>query len=353
MADYTLQVTWDTKDALAADSQLKAISATELGNEFTEIAARSADKYDSDDRGSANGIAPLDSGSLVPVVNLPAATATAKGVQELATTAEAITGSDPARIVTPAGIQAVLDQQAAFLERISQLTDPGADRLLAWDDSATGAEAAWVTISTGLSLTGTTLTADFTGTGHDAFSDFVSDEHVAHAGVSVIGTANNGLVAANDDLTVNIGLAINLSDITAEFTSGAAIGGPDLFLLDNNAGGTNTKIAYQDFGIPVAESGAFDTIDPTSGIDLSFANRFYKLSHADPITWTVPANSGTAFPVGTAFVLFQEDAGQVEVAITTDTLRAPNGAKTANQYSIIQVIKIAATEWVVTGDTTV
>lgn len=35
--------------------------------------------------------------------------------------------------------------------------DPNADRIMFWDDSATGVEIAWLTLGTGLSITGTTL----------------------------------------------------------------------------------------------------------------------------------------------------------------------------------------------------
>jgi hypothetical protein len=37
------------------------------------------------------------------------------------------------------------------------LTDPGADRFVMWDDSATGAEVVWGTFGTGLSVSGTTV----------------------------------------------------------------------------------------------------------------------------------------------------------------------------------------------------
>ena len=43
------------------------------------------------------------------------ASATATGVVELATTAEALTGTDTARAVTPEGLKYVLDRQAEFL----------------------------------------------------------------------------------------------------------------------------------------------------------------------------------------------------------------------------------------------
>lgn len=54
----------------------------------------------------------------------------------------------------------------AFLEDIADLTDPGADRILFWDDGSPN-ELAWLTVGTGLTLTGTTLTASGGGGGGD------------------------------------------------------------------------------------------------------------------------------------------------------------------------------------------
>lgn len=45
----------------------------------------------------------------------------------------------------------------ADLTALAAMTDPGADRLLGWDDSATGAERVWFTIGTGLTITDTTI----------------------------------------------------------------------------------------------------------------------------------------------------------------------------------------------------
>lgn len=46
--------------------------------------------------------------------------------------------------------------QDAFLQDIADLTDPGADRILFWDDSA--GSVTWLTASTGLTISGTSIT---------------------------------------------------------------------------------------------------------------------------------------------------------------------------------------------------
>jgi len=70
-------------------------------------------------------------------------------------------------------------------------------------------------------------------------------------------------------------------------------------------------------------------------------------------TITVPPNSAVAFLVGTIINVCQIGAGQITIAAGTGvTLRAPNGAKTAKQYSIIGLIKRGTDEWVISGDAT-
>ena len=71
-------------------------------------------------------------------------------------------------------------------------------------------------------------------------------------------------------------------------------------------------------------------------------------------TFTIPANSAVAYPIGTALTFInQNGAGGISIAISTDTMRlagtgtagtralAPNGLATA--------IKITTTEWIISG----
>lgn len=75
---------------------------------------------------------------------------------------------------------------------------------------------------------------------------------------------------------------------------------------------------------------------------------------ATAITETIPPNTDVAFPVGAYVEVMQLGAGQVTIAAGAGvTLRAPNGAKTAAQYSTLGVRQRAANEWVVTGDAVV
>lgn len=77
-----------------------------------------------------------------------------------------------------------------------------------------------------------------------------------------------------------------------------------------------------------------------------------ELANASPITATIPPNSSVAFPVGTVLLIGQAGAGQVTIAAGVGvTIRTPNGAKTAQQWSQAAATQRAANDWIISGDT--
>jgi hypothetical protein len=70
-------------------------------------------------------------------------------------------------------------------------------------------------------------------------------------------------------------------------------------------------------------------------------------------TWTIPANSSVAFPIGTILTFVNENgAANVTIAITTDTLRwgASTGSRTLAQNGTCSAVKVTSTSWRLTGD---
>jgi hypothetical protein len=69
-------------------------------------------------------------------------------------------------------------------------------------------------------------------------------------------------------------------------------------------------------------------------------------------TFTIPANSSVAYPIGTA-ITFINRANTVTLAITTDTLRLADstdtGSMTLAANGIATAIKITDTEWIISG----
>jgi hypothetical protein len=73
-------------------------------------------------------------------------------------------------------------------------------------------------------------------------------------------------------------------------------------------------------------------------------------------TLTIPANGSVAFPIGTVVTIYNNANTTRSVAITTDTLRqggtANTGSRTIAVYGVATILKVASTEWVISGAVT-
>jgi hypothetical protein len=181
----------------------------------------------------------------------------------------------------------------------------------------------------------------------------------------VLGNGETGLTirtALNDMFTevystfvedADIGVAVpSPAQVTAKMTKQT--------LTDNaipKANGTAGEV--QDSGILIDDNNAVAGAGIQSNIQtgttyeliLGDAGKLVTLSNASAITLTIPANASVVFPIGTVIKLLQLDAGQVTVAITTDTLASASSyVKLTGQYSSASLVKTAATTWVLYGD---
>ena len=81
---------------------------------------------------------------------------------------------------------------------------------------------------------------------------------------------------------------------------------------------------------------------------------FHPSSDTTARTWTIPANSSVAFPIGSAVSFInQNGAGIITIAITTDTMRLAGAGTTGNRTlaanGIATAIKLTSTEWIISG----
>jgi hypothetical protein len=71
-------------------------------------------------------------------------------------------------------------------------------------------------------------------------------------------------------------------------------------------------------------------------------------------TFTIPANSSVAYAVGTVLTFVNLAAADVTIAITTDTmyLAGPGttGSRTLAEYGIASAVKLASTDWLISGN---
>jgi hypothetical protein len=363
MSDYTKTVDFAAKDALASGNAAKAAKGTEVDTEFNNIATAVNTKYDVADRDIANGICPLDAGTLVPVANLPVATTTAIGALEVATAAESTALTLNTRTITPLRFNEAAIAFNLLLEGnlswLHNLTDPGFDVLYGWDDSATN--SAPFTLGTGLAFNASPgIELDFLGledltdpgadrlTGWDDTAGFLIFWNINNGISFNNGASTLGLTDAAASTTNPIDISsgtIQLDMTTLTSVDASGIDGADVMVIND---GANKSLAYQDFGIPQTDD---TNTTPFSGATLAFANRWYNLNNAAAISVVIPANVSIAYPIGTTFAFHQRGAGQITVTVTTDDLRAPAGAATTQQYSTMFATKIGTTEWTMTGDT--
>jgi hypothetical protein len=139
-------------------------------------------------------------------------------------------------------------------------------------------------------------------------------------------------------------------------SSGTAFGSSGQILMSNgdapptyvSAGNQTANVGY--LNIPQnSQSAAYTLVLADSGKQI-----FHPSADTTARTWTIPANSSVAFPIGTAVTFInQNGAGVITIAITTDTMRlagaGTTGSRTLAANGIATAIKITSTEWIISG----
>ena len=80
---------------------------------------------------------------------------------------------------------------------------------------------------------------------------------------------------------------------------------------------------------------------------------FHPSSDANARTFTIPANSSVAYPIGTAISFINMTAAVVSIAITTDTMYLSSAGTTGTRslaiYGSATAIKMTSTTWLISG----
>jgi hypothetical protein len=101
--------------------------------------------------------------------------------------------------------------------------------------------------------------------------------------------------------------------------------------------------------IPVnSQSAAYTAVLADSGKVI-----FHPSTDANARTFTIPANSSVAYPIGTAITFINMTAAVVTIAITTDTMylssAGTTGSRSLAQYGSATAIKMTSTTWLISG----
>ena len=135
----------------------------------------------------------------------------------------------------------------------------------------------------------------------------------------------------------NVTTATNTQTLTGKTISGAS----NTLTVDgtNSVGFLNVPQNIQ--------AGSYTLVLADSG------KHIYHASGAGAATYTIPANSSVAYPIGTAITFINLSATAISIAITTDTMylssAGTTGTRTLAQYGSATAIKITSTEWIISG----
>jgi hypothetical protein len=283
MSDYTKTTNFTAKDGLATGNALKVIKGSYFDTEFDNIVTAVATKYDS---------------------------------TNIASTAQAEALTSDAVLITPSGLNDVLVANSGSLGDIQALADPGADRILFWDDSA-GA-AAWLTPGNGIETSTTSL------------------------------QITDSAVSTTNPIGFTSGAPIfDASALTS--MEGNALAGSDIIIVED--GGAPKQIAIQDMGMRVQLAQATQTL---AADDMNSIMEFTATA-----TLTLPLNATTALPIGTPVVLNMKHATQeltitAAASVTLVSKFHPAGAAAASDVlsagGTALLYKTAADVWCLSGD---
>ena len=110
---------------------------------------------------------------------------------------------------------------------------------------------------------------------------------------------------------------------------------------------TTGTLGYQN--IPQnSQSAAYTTVAADAGKCI-----YHPASDANARTFTIDSNANVPYALGTVIQFINMSASNVTIAITSDTLTwasgGTSGSRTLAQYGVANCIKIATTQWLLTG----
>jgi hypothetical protein len=128
--------------------------------------------------------------------------------------------------------------------------------------------------------------------------------------------------------------------------AGGTMTGAITFAAGQTVDGTN-KIGY--INIPQnSQSAAYTLVAADAGKHI-----FHPSTDANARTFTIPANSSVAYPIGTAISFVNMTSQVVSIAITTDTMylagTGTTGTRSLAQYGTATALKMTSTTWIISG----
>ena len=161
------------------------------------------------------------------------------------------------------------------------------------------------------------------------------------------GTAISAAVAGTDYVTPTGTETLTNKTLTSPILTTPALGTPASGTLSScTVDGTNS-VGY--LNIPQnSQSAAYTLVLADAGKHI-----FHPSTDANARTFTIPANSSVAYPIGTAITFINMTSQVVTIAITTDTMylssAGTTGSRSLAQYGSATAIKMTSTTWLISG----
>jgi hypothetical protein len=162
----------------------------------------------------------------------------------------------------------------------------------------------------------------------------------------IVKNGTTGGFAVTVKVTGQTGVVIPAGSIVLVYNDGTDVGAAVNYIPSLTVDGTdavgfrNTPVNSQDE--------AYETVLADSGKTI-----LHPVADDNARTFTIPANSSVAYPVGTV-ISFVNLQNTVTIAITTDTMYLANdgdtGDRTLAEYGTASAMKVASTTWIISGN---
>jgi hypothetical protein len=215
-------------------------------------------------------------------------------------------------------------------------------------------------------ITGVTVTLVYTGA---TYGWNVAAQVGGNGGTAVTLTGTQTLT--NKTLTTPIISSIsNTGTLTLPTSTDTLVGRATTDTLTNKTL-TSPTLTTPVLGTPSSGTLSSCTVDGTNGVGyinipqnsqsaaytlvLADAGKhiFHPSTDANARTFTIPANSSVAYPIGTAITFINMTSQVVTIAITTDTMylssAGTTGSRSLAQYGSATAIKMTSTTWLISG----
>jgi hypothetical protein len=173
----------------------------------------------------------------------------------------------------------------------------------------------------------------------------------------VLGTPTSGTLTNATGLPIATGvsglgtnvataLAVNVGSSGAVVTNGGALGTPSSGTLSSCTVDGTDAVGFRNTPVN-SQSAAYETVLADSGKTI-----LHPVADDNARTFTIPANSSVAYPVGTV-ISFVNLQNTVTIEITSDTMYLANdgdtGDRTLAEYGMASAMKVASTTWIISG----